>query len=64
MDHIRDEFNEYLKANFTIRRIIALALGFGCIGVCVAVVIGNYHLEIWQTVLVLILGLMFFEWAG
>lgn len=64
MSAISDEFKEYLRANLTFRRAIALCLGIACVAVCAAVVLGRMHLELWQTVLVLIVGLLFFEWAG
>jgi hypothetical protein len=64
MNSIREEFSEYLKANLTFRRVFALGVGIACVVVCVAVVFGKMNLELWQTVLVLILGLLFFEWAG
>lgn len=64
MSYLREEFNEYLKANLTFRRVFALGVGFACLAACIAAIFGKTHLEIWQTALILVLGLLFFEWAG
>lgn len=60
----QDECVESIKANLTPRRLFALAVAIACIAICIAVLLGNLQLEIWQTAVVLVVGLLFFEWAG
>lgn len=56
--------SDYIKINFTIRRILCLVMFIVCLGVCTATVLGVLHLKLWQAVLVLIAGLLAYEWAG
>ena len=58
------EFKDCLMANFTLRRIPFLLVGWGLMAVCAAVVLGLVNLELWQTVVALIGGLLLLEWAG
>ena len=56
--------NEYLRANFTPRRIISLSIALVCFALCTATVLGWVDLKLWQTALLLFVGLLFYEWAG
>jgi hypothetical protein len=56
--------SDYIRANFTIRRTLFLLIFLACFAVCLAVVLGKIDLNLWQTVLVLLTGLLAYEWAG
>jgi hypothetical protein len=65
---MRDEFvsnlSKYLKTNWSVRRLVLLFLGLSCVLVCVAVVVGWLDLPLWQTIGLLVVGLIAIEWAG
>ena len=54
----------YLKANFTLRRVLALLFGWGGIAVCIASVFDRINLSLWPTMGLFVLGLLILEWAG
>jgi hypothetical protein len=56
--------SDYLRRNFTFRRIFALLVALGCFALCIAVVLGKIQMALWQVVIVLLVGLLFYEWAG
>jgi len=55
---------EYLRANFPVRRVLALLVSLVCFGTCAAVVLGSLHMGLWQVVVILAVGLLAYEWAG
>lgn len=55
---------DYLRANFTIRRTLALLTFWVCIFVCLGVVLGVVQLGLWPTLGVLLFGLLAYEFAG
>lgn len=56
--------DDYIKSNFTVRRTLFLMIFLACFAVCLAVVFGKIDLNLWQTLLVLLIGLLAYEWAG
>ena len=57
-------FRQAFAANFTLRRVFALLIGWGCIASGLLVVMGVVKLELILTITIWIAGLFFLEWAG
>lgn len=54
----------YIRANFSFRRVFALLISLACFTVCALAVVGTVYLEIVPAVAILLLGLLAHEWAG
>ncbi len=56
--------SEYIRSNFTLRRTAALVVCLICFGLCTAAVVGWVQLQLVPAVIILIVGLLAYEWAG
>lgn len=55
---------DYLKRNLRPRRLIALLIWWISIVVCLGVFLGRVDLGLWQTLGILVIGLLAYEFAG
>ncbi len=56
--------SDFIRSNFSPRRIFALFLALICFSICIGDVFGVISIELWKAVVILIVGLLLFEWAG